>query len=256
MYLMYIDESGDTGINNSPTKYFVLSAIVIHEEKWLEVLDDLINFRKYLKQRFGLGMREEIHAADWLNKDPKLKANIAKNDRLDILKKCLIWLSQRNDLSIYSVRCDKDMNQNKDIFEYTWRVFIQRFENTLSFHNFPGGNATDKGILIPDDTHGQKLTKLLREMRRYNPVPNKSGLYGGGVRNIRLRAVIEDPIMRDSSESYFHQMSDVVAFFARMCYEPNRYVRKKGARTFYSFLENVVNQKVTNKQTTNRIVEI
>ena len=33
MYLMYIDESGDTGTNNSPTQYFVLSAIVIHEEK-------------------------------------------------------------------------------------------------------------------------------------------------------------------------------------------------------------------------------
>lgn len=255
MYLMYIDESGDTGTNNSPTQYFVLSAIVIHEEKWLEVLDDLILFRKYLKQRFGLGMNEEIHAADWLNKDPKLKANIVKNDRLDILKKCLNWLNQRNDISIYSVRCDKHANQSKDIFEYTWKVFIQRFENTLSHKNFPGGNATDKGVLIPDDTHGQKLTALLRQMRRFNPVPNMRG-YGGGMRNIRLRAVIEDPIMRDSSESYFHQMSDIVAFFARMSYEPNRYVRKKGAKTFYNFLGNVVNQKVTLKQTNNWIVEI
>jgi len=103
MYLMYIDESGDTGKVNSPTRYFVLSAIVLHEDKWLDVLDDLILFRRQLKNRYGLRMKEEIHAAEWLNKNPQLRANILKHDRLDILKKSLKWLNQRNDISIFSV---------------------------------------------------------------------------------------------------------------------------------------------------------
>ncbi len=253
---MYIDESGDTGVLNSPTRYFVLSAIVVHEDKWLGVLDDLIVFRKFLKSRYNLRMKDEIHAAEWLNKKPKIKATIQKHDRLDILKKCLKWLDQRNDISIYSVRCDKSLNLSRDIFEYTWRVFIQRFENTLSYNNFPGGNATDKGIIVPDDTHGQKLTRLLREMRRYNFIPNQQSAYGGGARNMRLRAVIEDPIMRDSASSYFHQMVDVVAFFTRMAYEPNRYIRKKGARTFYKFLEHVVNHHITRYTTIKGVKEI
>ena len=199
-------------------------------------------------------MKEEIHASEWLNKNPKLKANILKHDRLDILKKCLKWLNVRNDISIYSICCDKTTNRSKDVFEFALKVLIQRFDNTLAHNNFPGGSATDKGLIIPDDTHGQKLTRIIRSMRRINYIPSKFQNLGG--QNIRLRAVIEDPIMRNSAESYFHQMVDVVSFFARMRYEPNRYTRKKGARTFYNFLSSVVNPHVTNKNTYNSIVEI
>lgn len=43
MYLLYVDESGDVGIKNSPTKYFVLSALIIHESKWRNTLDELVS---------------------------------------------------------------------------------------------------------------------------------------------------------------------------------------------------------------------
>ncbi len=251
---MYIDESGDVGIENSPTNYFVLSAFVIHEESWLDILDDLIEFRRYLKQRYGLKMKEEIHASEFVNGRVNLFAEIPKNDRIDLLKKCLKWLDGRTDLSIISIRCDKQKTariSKNDVFEFTWRALIQRFENTLSHKNFPGGNIHDKGIIVADNTDGGKLTVLLRKMRRMNYIPNSNS------RNMRLRAVIEDPIMRDSANSYFHQMIDVVAFFARQFYEPNRHIRKKGARTFYTkFLTNATNPHVTNYKTNNNIVEI
>ena len=34
MYIMYVDESGDIGIEKTQTRYFILSALVIHELKW------------------------------------------------------------------------------------------------------------------------------------------------------------------------------------------------------------------------------
>lgn len=49
MYLLYVDESGDTGHVNSPTKHFVLSALVIHEDQWLNILDDLVHSEGILK---------------------------------------------------------------------------------------------------------------------------------------------------------------------------------------------------------------
>lgn len=256
MFLMYIDESGDTGVSGSQTNFFVISAIVIHESSWLNVLDDLIDFRRSLKNQYGLLMQEEIHASEFINGSPNLKAGISRNDKLDILKKCLKWLDSRNDVSIVSVRCDKAQNAAKDIFEFTWRVLIQRFDNTLAHNNFPNSMGNDKGMIIADNTNGGKLTKLLRSMRRYNRVPNHAA-FGVGSRNITLRAVVEDPVLRDSADSYLHQMVDVVAYFARQYYEPNKYIRKKGARTFYTtFLSSVVNQHVTQKNTPNRIVEI
>lgn len=45
MYLMYVDESGDPGKINSPTNDYILSAIVIHESAWQNLLNDLIAFR-------------------------------------------------------------------------------------------------------------------------------------------------------------------------------------------------------------------
>lgn len=256
MFLMYIDESGDVGHNNSPTQYFVLSAIILHETDWQNILDDLILFRRSLKKKFGLKMNEEIHASEFINGSPKLNANISRNDKLDILKKCLKWLDSRTDISIVTIRCDKKAHLEKDIFEFAWKVLIQRIDNTLANKNFPNATANDKGMIIADNTNGGKLTKLLRQMRRYNHVPNLMS-FGSGSRNIILRAVIEDPVMRDSADSYFHQMVDVVVYFARQYYEPNRFIRNKGARTFYTnFLTNVVNPHVTRYSSPNKIVEI
>ncbi|PPK87326.1 uncharacterized protein DUF3800 [Neolewinella xylanilytica] len=257
MYLMYIDESGDTGHNNSPTDHFVVSAIVIHEEDWLNVLNDFIKFRRAVKEKFGLKMSEEIHAAPWLNNNPNLYPPISKWDRMVILRACLKWLNNRSDISVFAVRCYKPANRNKDVFDLTWEYFIQRFNNTLEHGNFPKGRKNDRGLVMPDNTHGKKLTKLMRRMRRYNIVPSKLSTHGLGARQLNVKLVIEDPAMRDSKDSYIHQLADVVAFFIRMNYEPNRYVRKKGAHNFArKFLSKVLNPHIVRNTSLKGVKEV
>jgi len=72
MYLMYVDESGDTGIQNSPTRYFVLSGIVLHELRWRPILESLVNLRKELRDVKGLKLREEIHSRDFISSPGEL----------------------------------------------------------------------------------------------------------------------------------------------------------------------------------------
>lgn len=253
MYLMYVDESGVPGTNNSPTKYFILSAIIIHESYWFNLLDDLIQFKRLLKAKYGLLMKEEIHASVFLSGRAKLKNNIKRNDRLDLLKKCVDWLSNRNYISIISVRVDK--SNTTDPFSRAWQLLIQRFENTLLHKNFPGPFNNDKGMVFADNTNGGKLVKLIRQMRRYNPIPNMMQ-YGGGSRNIPLKSIIEDPSFRDSGHSLILQMVDIVAYFAKQVYEPSKYVTSKGARTFYKRLSPVINKYVTYSSKNYRIVEV
>lgn len=254
MYLMYVDESGDPGKINSPTTDYILSAIVIHESAWLNVLNDLIVFRKSLKTRFNLLMKEEIHATVFMTKQSSLRNPISRNNRLDLLKKCLDWLNLRTDISVITVRVNKA--SNNDPFEYAWKVLIQRFDNTLAHRNFPGGiNNSDLGMIFADNTDGNKLTKLLRSMRRYNQVPNMMHI-GTGARNIPLRAIIEDPNFRDSAHSYILQMVDVVAYFARQYHNPKKYIRQKGARLYYGRLSNVINQYVKIADTDFKIVNV
>ena len=83
MYLLYVDESGDVGIKNSPTKYFVLSALIIHESKWRNTLDELVKFKNQLRNTKGLKLREEIHCTELINR-PKELVRIKRNDRLVI----------------------------------------------------------------------------------------------------------------------------------------------------------------------------
>lgn len=239
MYLMYVDESGDTGISNSPTRYFVLTGLIIHELRWQALLDELIVFRRQLRNSTGLKLREEIHAAEMINSPGDL-IRIPRNIRLDILKKCLDWIALQRDCNLISIIVDKQ-GKTTDIFEIAWTALTQRFENTIRSRNFPGPqNADDKGLLLPDRTDDKKLRQIIRKMRRYNPIPNTQSLYSGGTRNLTLKCIVEDPLFKDSADSLFSQMVDITSYFLKQLYDPNSYIKKKGAKNFFYRLEPVL----------------
>lgn len=247
MYLMYVDESGDVGTVNSPTRYFILSAIVLHELRWKDVLTQLVEFRRMLRDTKGLKLREEIHSNEFISKPGDLK-RIRRNDRLDILKKCIDWLNHQQQLNVFSVVIDKSNYSNRDIFEMAWNTLIMRFENTIRHKNFSGPqNPDDRGIILSDNTEGERLRKLVRKMRHFNSIPNMNELYTEGYRNVPLEYVIEDPVFRDSQHSFIHQMNDVIAYCVRQKYEPNKYMIKKGGHNFYKRLYNVVTKQVSTK---------
>ncbi|MFI5023223.1 MAG: DUF3800 domain-containing protein [Alphaproteobacteria bacterium] len=79
MYLMYVDESGDSGVVDLPTRYFVLTGTVLHGLRWHDALNGLIAFRHRMRGVHGLFMREEIHAGRALTRPAGL-ARIGRND--------------------------------------------------------------------------------------------------------------------------------------------------------------------------------
>jgi Protein of unknown function (DUF3800) len=236
MYMMYVDESGDIGLVNSPTPYFVLCGLVVHELRWRQYLDELIDFRRQIKANFGLKLREEIHASVLINK-PGILARIPKHQRLEILRKVADTISNMPDFSLISVVVDKTKKRaGYDVFEKACQALIQRFENTIANHNFAGPkNADDKGMLFPDRTDDKKLMQLLRKMRNFNPIPNQVHL-GAGYRNLTLRAVIEDANFRDSEHSYFIQMVDVIAYLLFQSLRPSSYMKSESAQNYFSRL--------------------
>ena len=118
MYLMYVDESGDTGMVGSPTEYFALSGIVVHESKWRDFLNNLISFRRTLKSVYELPIRGEIHASDFINHRP---FNLDRHIRLAILRNTLDELAKIAYLSVTNVVVWK---QHKpaiyDVFQAAW----------------------------------------------------------------------------------------------------------------------------------------
>ncbi len=241
VYLMYVDESGDCGLVGSPTRYFVLSGLVIHESHWQVVLERLVAFRRRMRGLYGFRLREELHASMLINRPGGL-SRIKKHDRLAILRGLVDEVaSMRGMVSLINVVVDKQgKTGGYDVFEMAWRALIQRFENTISASSFPvAGDDGDRGMLFPDHSDDKKLGKLLRQMRHYNPVPHHPA-YGIGYRNLPLSRVIEDPNYRVSEDSYLVQAVDVLAFVLHQWLAPNSYMKRKSANNYFRRLEPVV----------------
>lgn len=235
MYFLYADESGDVGTQNSPGRYFCLSGFVLHELRWHDTLAALIDFRRQLRNRYGLKLREELHAAAFIHKPGDL-SRIAKSLRLRILRDAIDFQAALPDINIVNVIVDKD-NQptGADIFDIAWTTLIQRFHNTISHKNFPGPqNPDDKGLLIVDRTDERKLRSLSRRLRRYNPIPSA---YGNGYIVAPITTLVEDAVHRDSGHSYFIQLADVNAFFLGQYFAPCGYIKRKGGRNYFQRLD-------------------
>lgn len=244
---MYVDESGDSGTTSSPTRYFTLTGIVIHELRWNEYLEKVISFRKRMRDKYGLLLREEIHSAHFINK-PGALSRIKRNDRLSIIRYFTQELSLMTDLSIINIVVDKHGKPpTYDVLEHAWEALIQRFSNTMSHHNFQGpANADDRGIILPDMSEVKKITRLLRKMRKFNPVPNNSR-HGDGYRNIMIKNLVEDPYFKDSKDSYFIQAADLAAFLIYQKLSPSSYIKKKGAQNYLNRLHPVLCKVASNE---------
>ena len=242
MYIMYVDESGDSGLVGSPTRYFALSGIVVHERDWRSFINTLVEFKRTLRSVYGLPVRAELHASEFVNHSVH---GIERYKRLSILRNTLDEIAKIPSISITNVIVDKS---NKpavcDVFDLAWKVLFQRFENTLNYGNFPGKFRQDYGIVFTDATAGLKLLRLVRKMAVYNPIPSSAN-HGGGPRNLPILKIIEDPHGKDSQESLPIQMADVCAYFLYQRFSPNAYIRRQSATRYFDRLLPVLNLRAS-----------
>lgn len=243
MYLMYVDESGDTGLVNSPTTHFALSGLVIHESRWRDFVTQIAAFRRTAKMVHGLPVRTEIHASQYIKSPPV--AGMPRHVRLAILRNFIDEIAKMDFISITNVVVKKDGKaQDYDVFEHAWQALFQRFENTLKNGNFPGRARNDFGIVLTDATDGKRLTRMVRRMSVFNYVPNQSQ-FGSGSRNLPILRVIEDPYPKDSKDSYFIQAADVCAYFLMQRARPNSFIRRSNAQRYFNRLLPVLNTKAS-----------
>lgn len=242
MYLMYVDESGDPGNNTAQSDFFCLTGMVVHESEWRNLIDVSTRFRRTLKDVYGLPVRAEIHAVKLLRHS---EFGIEKYRRLAILRNFLDELAKMNFISLTNIVVDKKGKPSDyDVFSSAWRTLFQRFENTLTHGNFPGGYKRAFGTVFTDATNGEKLTSIMRKMSVHNPIRNS---IGDGFRNLPILRVIEDPSPRNSAHSLPIQACDVAAYFLHQSLKPNAYVKKSGAQNYFHRLDAILNKNASQK---------
>lgn len=242
MYLVYIDETGDDGLVAGSSDHFILSALVIHESAWLKCLDDLLNFRRRLKARYGLKLTEEIHATRLISRPGQL-VRIPKWQRLLLYREILDFVGSQVDWKAYHVCLNKGAKlHGSRVFELAWKALIQRLYNSVSlWKSLPAHNGNENFMLLPDVGHEKQLRSLSRKLRRYNVVPSRIA----GTQSLPITSMIDDPSHRDSAHSYFVQVVDVCAYALKQRISPNGYVKKKGARNWFDRIKPVCESKAS-----------
>jgi hypothetical protein len=252
---MYVDESGDSGLpaDGSPTRYFCLSGVVVHELDWRDVLSELTNFRRWIKRRYGVYLDDELHHAEMIGKTKKLAASLTKlpkHQRLAIVRHHADELAKLHHLNIINIVVDKAAGKPPDkeaVFLGAWRRLFQRFENTIQHRNFPGPrNPSERGMVFVDGVESERLKRCLDRMRARNPIkiPGPSGSFSFDDRPIV--SLIEDPIPRESHQSYFVQAADLCVFLLKQFIEPSGYVKKHGANAYFQRLDPVLCKVASN----------
>ena len=249
MHLMYVDESGDSGLpqNSSPTRYFCLSGLVVHELRWRDVLSELTSFRRWVKRRYGVYLEDELHHAEMVGKTKKLAdalKKLTKHERLAIIRHHADELAKIHDLSVINIVVDKSTGKlvnQEDVFRGPWYRLFQRFENTIQRRNFPGpNNPYERGMVFPDNKDAARLKVYIERMRIRNPL-RVSGASGSfNVNDRPITTLIEDPIPRDSAQSYFVQAADLCVFLLKQHIEPSGFMKKHGGNAYFNRLDPIL----------------
>lgn len=196
MYLIYVDESYDE-------THYAYSAMFIDAFKWNFYFDYLVSWRREWFQQHQIPLDYELHATKFIGGRGEHPANRNKLFRATLFHEAIGRIEKMEGVeAINAITSDK--KKHLQLFEY----MLNRINRTLE-----AKNAT--GVLICDQGNENKLTSIVRKMKKENHIPStvyQYWMHGAKGRNLPLERIIEDPLFKTSKSSYFIQLSDFLAF--------------------------------------------
>jgi hypothetical protein len=207
MRIAYYDESGDDGFPSYSSPLFVLTGVYLHYMNWKDTYTTIHNFRCRLREEFGLPVKWEIHTTHLLlNKKPYGALRLPAIKRVRIIDLCCELIASL-DLKIVNVVIVKPRIQKNDykILDTALTYSVQRIENDLK----PSSHPENQFVIITDEGRVGKMRKTTRRIQRYNPIPSK---FAPTAYRQEIQSLIEDPLPKDSKESYFIQLADLVTY--------------------------------------------
>lgn len=194
-YLIYIDESYDE-------THYAYSAMFINAFKWNEYFKYLLDWRMDWFTNHQISLDTEIHSTDFIAGRGQPHHNRDKIYRSELFYEAIGRVEAMREIKVINAITANKKNHMK-LFDW----MVTRINNTLKANNA-------FGVLICDEGNENKLTSIVRTMKKDNHIPDRLDLYGfnGGKRNIPLERIIEDPLFKTSKSSYFIQLSDMLAF--------------------------------------------
>jgi hypothetical protein len=212
----YVDESGDSGRKaNGSSLTYTLGCVLVGASNWSDSFDNLVRLHRRIKSSFGVLVREEIKANFLIRNAGSFKdSKLAPGQRSLIYRSHLREMANDPNIRAFAVLVHKSENcEPVEVVETAWTALLQRLERTSREE---GGRPI---LIIHDIGENEKIRKIARWARRRLSAGSTSG--SGGYQ-VPFLTLVDDPIPKASHESYFLQLSDLVAYAAfRRIYPPS-----------------------------------
>ncbi len=164
-------------------------------------------FRKHLKEKYGLPVKVELHTRPLLmNKNPYRQLGLSGDQRRDIVSDACRMLSSLP-LRFINVVIVKPNIMRRDyrVLDRALTYAIQRVENDLQ----PARHPENKFLIVTDRGREGVMRKTARRLRKINYIPSR---FSDTSYQQPIRTLIEDPLPKDSRESYYIQYCDMVSY--------------------------------------------
>ena len=195
MWFAYIDESKDPG------HFYIYTALITNGERWASTFGKVKDFRRQLRDEHGIYIAKELHAWKFAGGRGRIAPHaIPKPERAEIFRKVVKFVADCKSFAVVS-----SCNTNQ---QYAFERLMNRLNRTA--------NRFDARLLLFfDEGEEVGITRSIRKMRVHNPIPSNQGVWadtGAATRNIVLSNIVEDPVFKDSENSFFIQLADFCAY--------------------------------------------
>lgn len=207
MLIAYIDESGNTGDpSNGGSLTFTLGCVLVDADAWPTTFDGLLRFRRRIRDKFGVHMRAEIKANYLLRNSGDLRRYGLGQGARHVIYRSHLRVLHSLGVRAFAIVIDKRTSYTSaaDCFNMAWESLLQRLERTST-------NEETRFIVVHDEGENDAIRKWGRKARRHLTA---GSAYGGGSIVAPATLLVDDPVSRQSTQSYFIQVADLLAYAA------------------------------------------
>lgn len=210
MELLYVDESGDDGLVERSSDFYILSGIAVNDYHWKETFWKLMQFRQELLRRYGLRV-DEIKGEDiFQHEGPLFNSGLFPRDQLWICQRLINLVCDELKIALHIQAKSKEKfllrhkttsgNLTRIFRQETWEGYLAQYEKEL-FKKSKRTGYPQNAMIFYDRNQEKHLRSLIRKFtRKFN---EQSSFPGTGF--------IEDVIFYDSKSSLFIQLADFIA---------------------------------------------
>lgn len=212
MELLFIDESGDTGLRDNSSEYYILAGISLEDISWKEYFWKILNLRRIISQKYGIVIDEFKGSDFFAHRGCFFNSGLLPSDLewiynqiieliLDPIVKNFVIVKPKKGFDMVS-HDGESRNKAKIFLGRIWREYMSIYERYLIDKSIKS-KYSQSALIYYDYNSGleKHIRKIVRDFsRKYDQFSTYNG-----------SGIIEDVVFRDSKTSYLIQLADVLA---------------------------------------------